>query len=507
MLKVHGEQLIHSDPIDLIITGDHPDTTIALRRCSDGSQFFFLRNANQNEARSGSITVEPKDGNAPVRRFSYDLSPFGAKILYIPVNADDNSKGEWLPRGRDATPPANRSLPNASKVTITSTTAVEPADRWRDLPEQKALTGVDIFDQRYVHYRATFTLTDHDLRTPIALRVMSVGGSLVAHINGKEIASTTQRGTNADVFPLVGNIHAGKNFVEILFENRGSANGGTDMELGQGITRVSLIPSALLQPAVSDWRMKFLAMGDTNISDRAEFKEAFDDRNWQKVSVDGPGAISTANTSAIYRGVLGVSKKQLASGVTITFGTIDDAGIFYVNGQKAGTADTWTHPWTFDITPFLHEGDNVLALLVKNDGGIGGLYNGAFLDPSGTSLTDLQVAPETQPATIPIDPTIPRRFLIQYSLEFTLGGDTIHIVPWKFHLDADANAFISLNGHLLGRYWSIGAQHDFWLPECWLIPGKNSITLCARPTKEASADQLIKKAHVEPYITDEPVSP
>ena len=336
---------------------------------------------------------------------------------------------------------------------------------------------------------------------------MSVGGSLVARINGKEIASTTQRGTNADVFPLVGNVHVGKNIVEILFENHGCANGGADMELEQGITRVSLIPSAQLQPAVSDWRMKLLATGDTNASDHVEFKESFDDRNWEKVSVEGPATITTPDTSAIYRGVLRISKKQLASGVTITFGTIDDAGVFYVNGQKAGTADSWTHPWTFDITPFLHEGDNVLALLVRNDGGIGGLYNGAFLDPSGRSLTDLQVAPETQPATTPIDPTVPRGFLIQYSLEFTLGGDNIHIVPWKFRLDANANAFISLNGHLLGRYWSIGPQHDFWLPESWLIPGKNTITLCARPIKDAPPDQLIKKALVEPYITDEPASP
>ena len=407
----------------------------------------------------------------------------------------------------ETTPSANQSLPKASKVTIASTTALEPADHWLDVPEQKALTGVGIFDQRDVHYRATFTLTDSDLRTPTALRVKAVGGSLVARINGKEIASITQRGTNADVFPLFGNVHAGKNIVEILFENQGSANGGADMELEQGITRISLIPSAQLQPAVRDWRMKLIAAGDANASDRVEFEKHLRRPKLGKVSVDGPATITTPGTSAIYRGVLRVSKTQLASGITTTFGTIDDAGTFYVNGQKAGTADSWAHPWTFDITSFLHEGDNVMAPLVKNDGGIGGLYNGAFLDPSGRSLTDLQVAAETQPATTPFDPAVPRQFLIQYSLDFTLGGDTIHTVPWRFRLDANANAFISLNGHLLGRYWSIGPQHDFWLPECWLKPGKNIITICARPTKVASPDQVIKKVIVEPYITDEPASP
>ena len=107
--------------------------------------------------------------------------------------------------------------------------------------------------------------------------------------------------------------------------------------------------------------------------------------------------------------------------MTITFGTIDDAGTLYVNGQKAGTADSWAHPWTFDITRLLHEGNNVLAILVKNDGGTGGLYGGAFLDPPGKPLTHLQVAPDTQPAATPIDPAALRRFLTQYTLEFTLN--------------------------------------------------------------------------------------
>ena len=94
------------------------------------------------------------------------------------------------------------------------------------------------------------------------MRVKSVGGSLVARINGKEIAPITQRGTGADVFPLGGPAHAGENTVEILFENHGCANGGADLESQQGITQVSLIPAAQLEPAVTDWRMKVLAAGD-----------------------------------------------------------------------------------------------------------------------------------------------------------------------------------------------------------------------------------------------------
>ena len=390
---------------------------------------------------------------------------------------------------------------------ITSIKALEPADHWLDIPERQPLTAVNIFDQRYVHYRARFRLAADDLQTPLALRVMSVGGAVVARVNSEEIAAITQLGTGADVFPLSGLVHDGQNTAEILFENHGCANGGADLELQQGVTQVSLIPAERLKPAVKDWRMKVLAADDATTTDRPEFKASFDDHNWQKVSIDGPAAIATPNTSAIYRGPLPVANEQLAAGVAVTFGTVDDTGTLYVNGQKAGIADSWTHPWTFDITRFLHEGNNVLAVLVRNDGGVGGLYNGAFLDPPGKSLPHLQIATDTQPAAAPLDPAFPRRFLTEYTLEFTLGRSDIHMVPWKFRLDADANAFVSLNGHLLGRYWSIGPQHDFWLPECWLSPGHNTITFSARPINNIPPKQLIKVARVEPYLTDDPASP
>jgi hypothetical protein len=47
-----------------------------------------------------------------------------------------------------------------------------------------------------------------------------------------------------------------------------------------------------------------------------------------------------------------------------------------------------------------------------------------------------------------------------------------------------ANAFVTLNGHLLGRYWAIGQQRDIWLPECWLNfrPGANKRRRAASPS-------------------------
>ena len=51
----------------------------------------------------------------------------------------------------------------------------------------------------------------------------------------------------------------------------------------------------------------------------------------------------------------------------------------------------------------------------------------------------------------------------------------------------------------LGRYWEIGPQREFYLPECWLKFGageKNILTVCLRATDRGST---IRAAEVQPY--------
>ena len=57
-------------------------------------------------------------------------------------------------------------------------------------------------------------------------------------------------------------------------------------------------------------------------------------------------------------------------------------------------------------------------------------------------------------------------------------------VPWHLHLEASGNGFIYVNGRCLGRYWQVGPQHDFYVPESWLNFGPaqtNFIALSLRP--------------------------
>lgn len=90
--------------------------------------------------------------------------------------------------------------------------------------------------------------------------------------------------------------------------------------------------------------------------------------------------------------------------------------------------------------------------------------------------------------------------LTWYRMNFALPSpQTGEWVPWRLHLMASGNGFLYLNGHPLGRYWDVGPQHDFFLPECWLHFGNgraNNLTLNLRPTKNGGG---IQSATVEPY--------
>ncbi len=105
--------------------------------------------------------------------------------------------------------------------------------------------------------------------------------------------------------------------------------------------------------------------------------------------------------------------------------------------------------------------------------------------------------------SVAISETTPVRtdaVLTWYRMNFSLPSPQTGVwVPWRLHLVADGNGFLYLNGHPLGRYWDIGPQHDYFLPECWLHFGngqQNNITLNLRPTQNGAT---IKSAVVEPY--------
>ncbi len=124
----------------------------------------------------------------------------------------------------------------------------------------------------------------------------------------------------------------------------------------------------------------------------AEFKTNFDDSTWEAANPQSDGGPLGERDQAIYRVKIQVTESDLASrAVELRCGMIDEDGWVYVNGRQIGESHDWQVPAVFDLKPFLHPGENTLAVAVANYSGQGGLNKGVTLE-----FPEKLVAPEWQ---------------------------------------------------------------------------------------------------------------
>jgi beta-galactosidase len=139
---------------------------------------------------------------------------------------------------------------------------------------------------------------------------------------------------------------------------------------------------------VNDWRWQLAEIpGSSNPA--PEFANDFNDSAWNSLHPKTGGGtdeltIKTENTTAIYRAHLTLTDDDLnGSGAQIRFGGCDDEGWYFVNGRFLGESHDWQAQPAFDIKIFLHAGDNVVVVGVKNDSGEGGLNPNVHVDIIG----------------------------------------------------------------------------------------------------------------------------
>jgi len=305
----------------------------------------------------------------------------------------------------------------------------------------------------------------------------------------------------------------------LLYENLGHANGGVAMQNPCGILAARLLsgPLSAGRP-IADWRMH-----EVNRTRRLpEVRVDYDDSSWTPVAVDKLEADSlAAGHTAVYRATIELTGADLnGGGWDLNFGRIDDRGWVFVNGRRVGVTTDWSRSYSFDVTPELRPGRNVIAVLVRNESGAGGLGLPSLAqEPAGSKapLTLSLGRPAGvegrwwQPAldeagwqSVEIGGETgsehPSALLTWYRLKFELPEPQPGVwAPWHLTLGAAGNGFLYLNGHALGRYWQVGPQHSFFLPSCWLHfgPGQtNTLALGLRPVNRGVE---IESALVEPY--------
>ncbi|MHC4642773.1 MAG: glycoside hydrolase family 95 protein, partial [Planctomycetota bacterium] len=142
---------------------------------------------------------------------------------------------------------------------------------------------------------------------------------------------------------------------------------------------------------LSNWRRG----GEDDTSTNKCLQVAYDDSGWAEL-VAKSGKFVKGNASvepgkkAVFRSIFELTAKQLKDGLGhLELGPIDDQGIIYVNGKVAGRTMDYSKPHSFNVSKHLKAGKNVIAVVVGNVGGPGGMTPSVTLGPStGMGLSE-----------------------------------------------------------------------------------------------------------------------
>jgi sialate O-acetylesterase len=110
---------------------------------------------------------------------------------------------------------------------------------------------------------------------------------------------------------------------------------------------------------------------------------ALDESRWVSIAVPSlweDAGYADMDGIGWYRTTFALTAEEIAKGVRLGLGTIDDSDISWVNGIQVGqTEGAYNRPRIYDVAPSaLRLGRNVLAVRVEDTGGGGGIYG----DPS-----------------------------------------------------------------------------------------------------------------------------
>jgi beta-galactosidase len=166
-----------------------------------------------------------------------------------------------------------------------------------------------------------------------------------------------------------------------------------------------------------------------------------------------------------------------------------DYALVYVNGEKVGELNRNTNTYSCDIDiPF----NAMLDIFVENMGRINygaeiihnlkGIISPVIIN--GNEITGnwnmYQFPMDKQPDLKSYSNKYKKDRPVVYEGTFDLSktGDTfLDMSKWD-------KGIVFINGHNLGRYWNVGPQQTLYLPGCWLIKGKNKITVFEEINRE-----------------------
>ena len=539
-----GGLLVRSRPVRFDVQGAD-NLTIGIRRAADGTLFVFLLNRDKKQAfrQLVNLTVEGKP-----MRIDCQLAALDSKLLVVHAGTD---MVEWYPR-EQTLPERPVALP--LPITITDVWRKDEDFRgdWIPLRKGKSLPELGVNDCRYSMYRSQVNLTQKEVdRYGSLVFELFTGDPVYVRVNG-EFAERVSKDELDNTFIVSGLLHKGVNEIIAIYENRGHAHGYRPMEELSGVKQAGFGRRQTGIQPIEEWFVKSVGTDEPRLMP-AVFAE---DAGWEKIlldqqTIDNLATLQIAGLEkpkwpaawilqekagcAVYRTCIRWTPEMIREGMTVLeFGCIDDAGTLWVNGVEVGTHEEWDKPYVINVAPFIHEGDNEIAMVVSNRSVAGGLLKGVRLKQEFEVIKKLNWEVSTDLGGICQDwnlgtgstegwsvvklsadyPLVRKgeltgtvdggrdALLTWYRLEFNMPRKNPSVwIPWKLIVNATGTGYMWLNGHNIGRYWEEGPQREFYLPECWLRAGeKNVIILGLRQSETKGA--CLFGAEVAPYTED-----
>ncbi len=445
MLKEYGPDLARSVEATTDLKSDTPEVQVAARMGKDGATYLFVRNSLRDRPMSGTL------GGA----LKVELGPFGMNVYRY---TDSLKDGKWIVK--PIAPPVATPLPAPVRIDTAEAAVLEPTG-WKEAPKRSTILNLGVHDSRFVFYRASVPQGPERY-----LWLTTEGGEVLS-----------------DAWSAPGAYRGGKAYrtsggeLTFLLLNPGWPNGGAEMEAGRGVSEARLLDELPVGVALKEWKGKTISDPD----DRSLTGEGVDDSTWAAADLSAPSW-----STMVFRASFDAGENPKKDAV-LTFGCIDDHGWVYVNGQFVGEAHDWSHAQTFPIGKVLRPGKNVVAVVVRNNEGGGGLTSAVTIDaplPDGEPVvwqwTDAVKDGAYSPYRLDTSAALARNErpkpsggrpggarLVRSRVRFAAPKASA-AVAWEIVLQAGGDGFLTLNGRALGRYWEVGPQRAYYLPSCWL---------------------------------------
>ena len=314
------------------------------------------------------------------------------------------------------------------------------------------------------------------------------------------------------------NLLKGMHTLKIILENKGRPNIGF-MEEKKGIKSLSLL-SYKQYRTLKKWKSS-VQLAKHPGSNPSEADTAYNDSEWINFIADSHlhETPNDRQAGSWYRKIIDLNSKEADEKPRLIFEGINRNAVIYVNGKQLYKFrnNGRDGPFNVSLTDAAKPGRNLIALYIENEKGRGGIVGPIEFEYGNEIPLNLaqfnyhaslngKLSGWQKPDYNDSDWIVVQKsdhsesnFDIKwYRTWFKVPQIKGWIAPLYIHVISTGNLQIWLNGKLLGLYFDVGPQNDFYIPKGWLKE-KNSLVFVMRSGSIKNTVPELKEFSIKYY--------